>query len=126
MEVWSRLRPTPDQDRAFGEYLGHAHSWYKHLPLPDGRRFVVFVAADAGIGRLVAVRHGSRPETATGFSLVTPPEGPEFTDEHPRLHYGWKTTKEYRARFGYLDDMARRDPDEAYGRDARPLPDRAS
>lgn len=126
MEVWSRLRPTPDQDRAFGEYLGHAHSWYKHLPLPDGRRFVVFVAADAGIGRLVAVRHGSRPETATGDSLVTPPEGPEFTDEHPRLHYGWKTTKEYRTRFGYLDYMARREPDEAYGRDAGPLPDRAS
>lgn len=120
MEGWLQLRPTPDQYHAFSEYLCNAHSWYKHLPLLDGRRFVVFVAADAGIGRLVAVLHGSSPETATGYSLVTPPEGPEFTDEHPRLHYGWKTTKEYHTRFGYLDYMARRGPDEPYGRDAGP------
>jgi hypothetical protein len=101
-----RLRPTPEQYRAFGDYLCKAHSWYKHLPLLGGRRFVVFIAPDAGIGRLVAVLQGPTPEAATGYplyTLLTPPEGPEFTDEHPRLHYGWKTTKEYRTRFGHLD-----------------------
>jgi hypothetical protein len=117
---WLHLRPTPEQYRSFGEYLGEAHSWYKHLPLMTGRRFVVFVAPDAGIGRLVARLHGGTPEAATGYTLVTPPEGPEFTDEHPRLHYGWKTTREYRGRFGHLDYMCRRAPDEPYARDAGP------
>src|SRR4051794_32414614 len=83
------LRPTAEQYQAFGAYLGEAHSWYKHLPLIGGRRFVVFVAPDAGIGRLVAVLEGGSPETATGYKLVTPREGPEFTEAHPRLHYGW-------------------------------------
>jgi len=114
------LRPTPEQYQAFGDYLRAAHSWYKHLPLMQGRRFVVFVALDAGVGRLVAKLHGASPETATGCTLVTPPEGPEFTDEHPRLHYGWKTTKEYRSRFGYLDYMCRRGPNEPYDRDVGP------
>jgi hypothetical protein len=113
-----RLRPTPEQYRAFADYLCEAHSWYKHLPLMEGRQFVVFVAPNAGVGRLVAVLQGTSPETATGYTLVTPPEGPEFTDEHPRLHYGWKTTREYRSRFGYLDYMCRRGPDEPYARDA--------
>lgn len=102
MQDWLRLRPTPDQYREFAEYLCAAHSWYKHLPLM-GRRFVVFLAPDSGIGSLIAVLHDSNPETVTGYSLVTPAEGPEFTDANPRLHYGWKTTKEYRTRFGYLD-----------------------
>lgn len=115
-----RLRPTPEQYREFGDYLCRAHSWYKHLPLMAGRRFVVFVAPDAGIGRLVAVLHGTSPEAATGYSLVAPAEGPEFTDQHPRLHYGWKTTAEYRRRFGYLDYMSRPDPEGSYVRDAGP------
>src|SRR6202042_1134513 len=85
------LRPTAVQYRNFGDYLPGAHSWYKHLPLMKGRRFVVFVAPDAGIGRLVAVSTGG------GFTLVTPPEGSEFTEAHPRLHYGWRTTEEYRS-----------------------------
>jgi hypothetical protein len=85
-----------------------------------GRRFVVFVALDAGIGRLVAVLHGAGPETATGCTLLTPEEGPEFTEAHPRLHYGWRTTKEYRSRFGHLGYMCRRGPDEPYARDAGP------
>jgi hypothetical protein len=112
-----RLRPTTEQYDAFREHICNAHSWYKHLPLMHGRRFVVFVAPDAGIGRLVARPHGG-PEKATGHSLVAPPEGPEFTEEHPRLHYSWQTTKEYRGRFGYLDYMSRSSPDEGYGRDA--------
>jgi hypothetical protein len=92
----------------------------------EGRRFVVFAAPDAGIGRLVARLHGGSPESATGYTMETPPEGAEFTDEHPRLHYGWKTTQEYRQRFGYLDYMCRRAPGEPYARDAGPalqLPD---
>jgi hypothetical protein len=113
-----RLRPTPEQYQEFGDYLCRAHSWYKHLPLTSGRRFVVFLAPDAGIGRLVAVLHGPSPEAATSYTLVTPPEGPEFTDEHPRLHSGWKTTEEYRRRFGYLDYMCRPDPDGPWARDA--------
>jgi hypothetical protein len=117
---WLRLRPTSDQYRTFGDYLCDAHSWYKHLPLMEGRRFVVFVAPDAGIGRLVAVLHGSSPETATGYSLVTPPEGPEFTEAHPRIHYGWKTTKEYRTRFGYLDYSCWPAEEGSYARDAGP------
>jgi hypothetical protein len=126
MEDRLRLRPTAEQYRSFGEYLCEAHSWYKHLPLMRGRRFVVFVAPDAGIGRLVAVLHGASPETATEYTLVTPPEGPEFTDAHPRLHYGWQTTAEYRRRFGYLDYMRRQSTEDPYARDAGPalrLPD---
>jgi hypothetical protein len=115
------LRPTPEQYRAFAEYLPRAHSWYKHLPLIGGRRFVVFVAADAGMGRLVAVLHRDDTGVATRCTLVTPPEGPEFTEVHPRLHYGWKTTREYRSRFGCLDYMSRPGPDESYARDAGPL-----
>lgn len=120
MEDWLRLRPTPEQYQTFGEYLCDAHSWYKHLPLMGGCRFVVFVAADAGMGRLVAVLHGDSPETATGFSLVTPPEGREFTDAKPRLHYGWKTTREYRTRFGHLDYSCWQAEDGSYDRDAGP------
>jgi hypothetical protein len=120
---WLRLRPTPEQYREFGDYLCEAHSWYKHLDLMEGQRFVVFVAADAGFGQLVAVDDRDNPGTV---SLVTPPEGPEFTDEHPRLHYGWTTTTEYRRRFGHLDYSCWREEDGAYARDAGPpvtLPD---
>lgn len=63
----------------------------------SGRPFVVFVSPGAGFGCLVGVMRGGV------LSLETPPEGPEFTDANPRLHYSWKTTKEYRTRFGYLD-----------------------
>lgn len=118
MEDWPRLRPTQEQYANFGEYLCEAHSWYKHLSLLNGGRFVVFVACDSGIGRLVAKLHGADPEAATHCSLITPAEGPEFTDEHPRLHYGWKTTKEYRSRFGYLDYMWCDRPETRYARDA--------
>jgi hypothetical protein len=36
------------------------------------------------------------------------------------LHYGWKTTAEYRRRFGHLDYMWRVDLDEPFARDAAP------
>ena len=51
---------------------------------------------------------------------MTPPEGPEFTDEHPRLHHTWQTTKEYRRRFGYLDYMCGGVSGEPRDRDAGP------
>jgi hypothetical protein len=117
---WFRLRPTADQYHHFEEYLPEAHSWYKHLPLMEGRRFVVFVAPDAGIGRLVATPNRNDTGTITGFSLVTPEEGPEFTEAHPRLHYGWKTTAEYRSRFGYLDYASGPMEDGSAQRDAGP------
>jgi hypothetical protein len=99
------LRPTPEQYHAFCEHLCAAHSWYKHLPLLTGARFVVFVAADAGTGRQVLVPSRVGSKDAPGFTLVTPPEGSEFIDEDPRLHHSWRTTQEYRRRFGYLDYM---------------------
>jgi len=116
------LRPTPEQYQAFCDHVCEAHSWYKHLPLLNGGHFVVFVAADAGIGCLVGVPAGvAGPDSAPVYKLVTPPEGREFTDKHPRIHHTWQTTEEYRRRFGYLDYMFRRGPDKPYARDAGPL-----
>jgi hypothetical protein len=113
-----RLRPTPEQSRAFCDHLCQAHSWYKHLSLHKGERFVVFVAPDAG--RLVLEPVGDNPNQVPQFTLGTPPEGSEFTDEHPRLHHTWRTTREYRRRFGYLDYMCGGGPDEPRARDAGP------
>ena len=114
------LRPTAEQYRAFCDHLCEAHSWYKHLPLLSGERFVVFVAADAGIGCLVAAPVGGGTDNVPVFTLVTPPEGSEFTDKHPRIHPPWQTTKEYRRRFGHLDYMCGGGPDEPRARDAGP------
>jgi hypothetical protein len=110
-DLRSLPRPTEEQYRAFAEHVGEAHSWYKHLPLLEGRPFVVFLAPDAGIGRLVARIDGA------AYQLVTPPEGPVFTEAHPRLHYSWRTTEEYRRRFGYLDYASRSHADGTFGRD---------
>jgi hypothetical protein len=110
----------PEQYRAFRHHLCEAHSWYKHLHLLHGERFVVFVAADAGIGCLVAAPGGVGADNVPVFTLVTPPEGPEFTDKNPRLHHTWQTTREYRRRFGHLDYMWGGGPDEPRARDAGP------
>jgi hypothetical protein len=104
--------PTDEQYRAFAKHVGGAHSWYKHLPLLTGGQFVVFLAPDAGVGRLVARYDG------TVYHLETPPAGPEFTEMHPRLHYSWETTAEYRRRFGYLDYGWRDRDDQPFARDA--------
>ena len=109
-DLRSLPRPSDEQFAAFAEHIGEAHSWYKHLPLMTGRSFVVFLAPDSGIGQLVARL------TESGYELVAPPEGPVFTEEHPRLHYSWKTSDEYRQRFGYLD-FASRSYDGTFGRD---------
>jgi hypothetical protein len=110
-DLRSLHRPTDEQYRAFAKHIGEAHSWYKHLPLLTGGQFVVFVAPDSGIGRLVARHEGS------GYRLETPPEGPVFTEANPRLHYSWTTSDEYRRRFGYLDYARRTQEDDTFGRD---------
>ena len=81
--------PTAAQCSDFVEHLCWAHSWYKHLPF-GGASFVVFIDGGAGAGY----------------------------EHHERMHYGWKTTEEYRRRYGLLD-YAWRLPDEVrWGRDA--------
>jgi hypothetical protein len=87
-----QLLPRPNELQV-GEFVQHllgAHSWYKHLSIVNRAQFVLFLAPDAG----------------GGF---------ESTE---RLHYSWKTTDEYRRRFGLLD-FAWRLPDENdWSRDA--------
>ena len=74
--------PTDEQYRAFAEHVGgEAHSWYKHLPLLTGAQFVVFLAPDSGIGRLVARFDGEV------YHIEPAPEGPMFTEINPRPHY---------------------------------------
>lgn len=69
------LRPTPEQYDNFVEHIANAHSWYKHLPIWQGTPFTLFFDPNAGSG---------------------------YTEENPRPHYSWKTTEEYRKRFGSL------------------------
>lgn len=97
--TWLDLRPTIDQYKAFAEHLCDAHSWYKHLPLLEGRKFVVFINLSAGTGQRIIIPDENNPET---FTMQIPPEGDNYTDENPRLHYAWKTTQEYRKKFGFL------------------------
>lgn len=66
--------PSADQHRAFVEHVRDAHSWYKHLPLDGGGRFVVFLAPDAGLN---------------------------YPTEHPSLPCG-NTLEGYREAFGHL------------------------
>jgi hypothetical protein len=111
LDLRSLPRPTDEQYTAFAKHVGEAHSWYKHLPLLTGGQFIVFLAPDSGIGRLVARIDGSE------YQLVTPPEGPVFTEANPRLHYLWTTSEEYRRRFGYLDYAWRTSDEDIFGRD---------
>jgi hypothetical protein len=104
-------QPTAKQYGAFAAHVADAHSWYKHLPLLTGGQFVVFLAPDSGIGRLVARIEGS------AVQLETPAEGSLFTEDHPRLHYSWTTSEEYRRRFGFLDYARRSRDDVPFGRD---------
>ena len=47
--------PTPQQKQNFVEYVSHAHSWYKHLPLyQPGVQFYFFIDKYAGCDRLVS------------------------------------------------------------------------
>jgi len=82
--------PSAPQRDAFIEHVCWAHSWYKHLSLVEPAQFVVFLAEDA----------------AAGF------------ESSERLHYSWKTTAEYRQRFGLLDYAWRHPGDPGWSRDA--------
>jgi hypothetical protein len=47
--------PTQQQKQNFVEYVSHAHSWYKHLPMyPPGVPFYFFIDKYAGCDRLVS------------------------------------------------------------------------
>lgn len=79
--------PTPEQRENFVEYVSHAHSWYKHLPLyPPGCPFYFFLDKYAGCDRVRA------PD---GRAIMV-----ERTEQG--FHYSAIPTEEYRARFGYL------------------------
>jgi hypothetical protein len=79
--------PTQQQKQNFVEYVSHAHSWYKHLPLyPPGAPFYFFIDKYAGCDRLVS-RDGTallRERTEGGF------------------HYSDYPTAKYRDLFGHL------------------------
>jgi hypothetical protein len=113
MMNYKTLRPTPEQMAAFVEHVAQAHSWYKHLGVLPGRPFVVFVAPDSGTGNRVVRAEGD------SFQIVPHPAGPEYTEAHPRIHHSWRTTAEYRRRFGFLD-FASESPHHGWGRDAGP------
>lgn len=77
--------PTQQQKQNFVEYVSHAHSWYKHLPLyPPGAPFYFFVDKYAGCDRLV-----SRDGTA-------------ILNERTEHRHSAYPTAEYRDLFGYL------------------------
>jgi hypothetical protein len=85
--VASLPTPTPLQMQQFSEFVSHAHSWYKHLPLlPPGAPVQFFL------------------DPAAGLQLVAGPAG--TVEATPRgeagFHYSWLPTTEYRHRFGYL------------------------
>jgi len=85
-------RPSAEQRAAFALHVCGAHSWYKHLSFEESERaaFVVFLAEDAGAG----------------------------FEERARHHDGWKTTDEYRRRFGLLDYAWRLPGEGGWRRDA--------
>jgi hypothetical protein len=79
--------PTQQQKQNFVEYVSHAHSWYKHLPLyPPGASFYFFVDKYAGCDRLVSK------------------DGTAMLKERAKhgFHYSEYPTAEYRALFGHL------------------------
>mgnify|MGYP001795787549 CR=1 FL=1 len=88
-------QPTETQCEEFAQHVCSAHSWYKHIPLLEGATFVFFFSQEAGKG---------------------------YSEEQPRLHYAWKTTKEYRRRFGYLDYMYRFSDAQSFDRDGQAHP----
>ena len=79
--------PTEQQKQNFIEYVSHAHSWYKHLPLYlPGAPFYFFIDKYAACDRFVS-RDG------TAILKERPEQGFHYSD-HP--------TAEYRHLFGHL------------------------
>jgi hypothetical protein len=78
--------PTQQQKQNFVEYVSHAHSWYKHLPLyPPGAPFYFFIDKYAAWDRLVS---------ADGTAIL------QERTEH--RHSNAYPTAEHRDLFGYL------------------------
>jgi hypothetical protein len=79
--------PTQQQKENFIEYVSHAHSWYKHLPVyPPGVPFYFFIDKYAGCDRLVS---------EDGTAILQ-----ERTE--PGFHYSDYPTAKYRDLFGHL------------------------
>ena len=79
--------PTQEQKENFVEYVSHAHSWYKHLPMDQpGAPFYFFIDKYAGYDRFL-----QKDETAFLEARVT-----------KGFHYSALPTAEYLARFGHL------------------------
>jgi hypothetical protein len=79
--------PTPQQKQNFVEYVSHAHSWYKHLPLyPPGAPFYFFIDKYAACDRLV-----SQDGTAIIKERI-----------ESGFHYSDYPTAKYRDLFGHL------------------------
>lgn len=79
--------PTEQQKQNFVEYVSHAHSWYKHLPLyPPGAPFYFFIDKYAACDRLV-----SRDGTAVIKDRI-----------ESGFHYSDYPTAKYRNLFGHL------------------------
>lgn len=86
-------RPSAEQIDSFVEFVGSAHSWYKHLPLfPPGVPFHFFLDPYSGFDHILAPDGTWRPEERAATSQ--------------RFHYTWMMTEEYRRRFGYLQYSA--------------------
>lgn len=86
--------PSEGRYEAFAHYICWAHSWYKHIPLFEGAEFTFFLSKAAG---------------------------GEFSEEKPRLHYGWKTRQEYWTRYGHLDYVFQFLGDKTIYRDVSPI-----
>jgi hypothetical protein len=79
--------PTQQQKQNFVEYVSHAHSWYKHLPMyQPGAPFYFFIDKYAGYDRFVQ-------KDGTAFLEARVTKG---------FHYSAFPTAEYLAQFGYL------------------------
>ena len=79
--------PTQQQKENFIEYVSHAHSWYKHLPVyPPGVPFYLFIDKYAGCDLLVS---------EDGAAVLT-----ERTERG--FHYSDYPTAKYRDLFGHL------------------------
>jgi len=77
-------KPTEEQIEAFVDYVSTAHSWYKHLPVIGGQKFIFFLDPTANMrkvdGKYIKVVEG---------------DGTKF-------HYNWRTTDTYHTEFGLL------------------------
>jgi hypothetical protein len=79
--------PTQEQKKNFVEYVSHAHSWYKHLPMHQpGAPFYFFLDKYAGYDRFVQ-------KDGTAFLEARVTQG---------FHYSASPTAEYLACFGHL------------------------